>query len=232
MRSKRSAILAFTLLLSVGIAADAQSTALTLSFTGSGITSPVFLLNGNGTLTPLGTARLSINGVLTGSTTSLAFEFLFPDGSTMAAAAAATPAPGTLTGTATIRRRDRCVCRTLRDHSPFPSRRLLETTQILPFTFTGSGALGQGAICAYLLDTGGQAFPAAGGAGTVNITTAAGCPWSFPARRVGSRMPLRAPATAHSRISDFANAGADHSATMTIGGVPYKVEQEGTASPA
>jgi len=103
LRSKRSAILAFTLFLSLGIAADAQSTALTLSFTGSGIgTSLGFFLNGNGTLAPLGTARLSINGVPTGSTTSLAFAFLFPDGSTMAAAAAANPAPGTLTGTATI----------------------------------------------------------------------------------------------------------------------------------
>jgi len=164
LRSKRSAILAFTLFLSLGIAADAQSTALTLSFTGSGIgTSLGFFLNGNGTLAPLGTARLSINGVPTGSTTSLAFAFLFPDGSTMAAAAAANPAPGTLTGTATISGGTGAFAGAMGSFT-FSVAAPFGTSQTLPFTLNGSGALGQGAICAYVLDTGGEAFPAAGGA--------------------------------------------------------------------
>jgi len=229
LRSKRSAILAFTLFLSLGIAADAQSTALTLSFTGSGIgTSLGFFLNGNGTLAPIGTARLSINGVPTGSTTSLAFAFLFPDGSTMAAAAAANPAPGTLTGTATISGGTGAFAGATGSFT-FSVAAPFGTSQTLPFTLNGSGALGQGAICAYVLDTGGEAFPAAGGAGSVNITTAAGCPRSLsgPAGWVTNATSGTGNGTLTYLVT--ANSGPDRSATMTIGGVPYEAEQEGTA---
>jgi len=229
VHSKRSTIFALTLLLSIGLAANAQSTALTLSFTGTGIGTPLgFFLNGTGTLTPLGSARLSINGVPTGSTTSLAFAFLFPDGSTMAAAAAATPAPGTLTGTATITGGTGAFAGATGSFT-FSIAAPFDTSQTLPFTFTGSGALGQGAICGYVLDSGGEAFPAAGGTGTVNITTAAGCPWSLsgPASWVTNATSGTGSGTLTYLVT--ANPGADRSATMTIGGVPYEAEQEGTS---
>ncbi len=229
MHSKRSAIFALTLFLSAGITARAQSTALTLSFTGTGIGTPLaFFLNGTGTLTPLGSARLSINGVPTGSTTSLAFAFLFPDGSTLAAAAAATPAPGTLTGTTTITGGTGAFAGSTGSFT-FSIAAPFDTSQTLPFTFTGSGALGEGAICAYVLDSGGKAFPPAGGTGNVNITTAAGCPWSLsgPASWVTNATSGTGNGTLTYLVT--ANAGADRSATMTIGGVPYEAEQEGTS---
>ncbi len=228
MHSKRSTIFALALLLSAGISANAQSTGLTLSFTGTGINSPIqFQLNGHGTITPLGAATLSITGIPTGSTTSLAFEFLFTDGSTLAAQAAATPAPGTLTGTATITGGAGAYAGaagsfTFSIAAPFGS-------QILPFTFTGSGALGQGSICAYLLDTGGAAFPAGGGNGTVNITTASGCSWSLsgPPSWITSATSGTGNGTLTYLVTS--NAGADRASTMTIGGVPYEVEQNATS---
>src|SRR5579871_2302093 len=178
MHSQRSAIFALTLFLSAGITASAQSTALTLSFTGTGNGSSAgFLLNGTGTITPLGSTRIQVNGTPVGATTSISFEFFVQDNSTLSAEAQVPTAPGTLTGTATINGGTGAYAGatgsfTFSLTAPFGA-------QILPFTLTGSGQLGQGAICGYVLDRGGQAFTAAGGAGTVNIGTATGCPWSL-----------------------------------------------------
>src|ERR1700689_2206185 len=103
MQHQRSAIFALTLLLSAGFSANAQSTALTLSFTGTGNGSSAgFLLNGTGTVTPLGSTRIQVNGTPVGASTSLSFEFLLQDNSTLAAEATVPTAPGTLAGTATI----------------------------------------------------------------------------------------------------------------------------------
>ena len=213
-------------MLSVGLSANAQSTGLTLSFTGTGINSTLgFFLNGHGTITPLGTATLSITGVPTGSTTSLAFAFLFADGSTMAAAASATPGPGTLTGTATITGGTVAYAGATGSFT-FSIAAPFDTSQTLPFTFTGSGALGQGAICADLLDTGGAAFPPAGGTGTVNITTAVGCPWSVagPPNWITNATSGTGSGTLSYQVTP--NAGVDRSVTTTIGGVPYEIEHE------
>ncbi len=226
MHSRRSAIFALTLLLGAGSGAHAQSTGLTLSFTGTGNGSSAgILLNGTGTLTPLGAARLQVTGVPTGSTTSISFEFLLGDATaTLSAEAAATSSAGTLSGTATINGGTGAYAGatgsfTFSITAPFGS-------PILPFTFTGSGALGQGAICTYALDSGGAAFPAAGGNGSVNITTATGCPWSMAGAPSWITSAISGTGSGTLTYHLFANSGADLSATTTIGGVPYDVEQE------
>ena len=103
MHSQRSAIFALTLFLSAGITASAQSTGLTVSFTGTGNGSSAgFLLNGTGTITPLGSTRIQVNGITEGTSTSISFEFFIQDNSTLSAEASVATAPGTFTGTATI----------------------------------------------------------------------------------------------------------------------------------
>ncbi len=225
MHSQRSAVFALILLLGAGITLNAQSTAIALSFTGTGNGSSAgFTLNGTGTFTPLGPARIQINGTPVATSTSLSFEFFVQDNSTLSAEAVVTTAPGTLTGTATINGGTGPYAGatgtfTFSLVAPFGS-------QVLPFTFTGSGALGQGAICTYALDSGGEAFSAAGGTGAVNITTAAGCSWSLlgPPSWVTNATSGTGNGTLTYRV--FSNPGPDLAVTSTIGGVPYDVEQE------
>ena len=230
MHSQRSAVFALILFLSAGITASAQSTGLTLSFTGTGNgSSTSFLLNGTGTVTPLGSTRIQVNGTPEGAITSLSFEFFVQDNSTLSAEAQVVTAPSTLTGTATINGGTGAYAGATGSFSftltaPFGS-------QILPFTLTGSGQLGQGAICGYVLDSGAQAFTAAGGTGTVNITTATGCPWSIagaPSWVVNATSGTGSGALSYQVIP---NAGADQSVTTTIGGVPFEVEQEAASFP-
>lgn len=230
MHSQRSAIFALTLFLSAGISADAQSTALTLSFTGTGNGSSAgFLLNGTGTVTPLGSTRIQVNGTPVGSNTSISFEFFVQDNSTLAAEATVATTPGTLTGTATIDGGTGAYAGatgsfTFTLTAPFGS-------QILPFTLTASGQLGEGAICGYVLDSGGQAFPATGGTGTVNITTATGCPWSLSGAPVWVANATSGTGSGALTYLVTPNAGADRSFTGTIGGVPFEVEQEAGSFP-
>jgi len=230
MHSQRSAIFALTLLLSAGITANAQSTALTLSFTGTGNGSSAgFLLNGTGTITPLGSTRIQVNGTALGATTSISFEFFIQDNSTLSAEATVAAAPGTLTGTANINGGTGAYAGatgsfTFAITAPFGS-------QILPFTLTGSGQLGEGAICGYVLDRGGQAFPAAGGTGTVNITTATGCPWSLAGAPSWITNATSGTGSGALTYLVIPNAGADQSVTATIGGVPFEVEQEAGSFP-
>ncbi len=230
MHSQRSAIFVLTLFLGAGITVNAQSTAITLSFTGTGNgSSGGFFLNGTGTFTPLGSGRLQVTGIPAGSSTSLAFAFLTQDNSTLAAEATVTTTPGTLTGTATISGGTGAYAGatgsfTFTLTAPFGS-------QVLPFTLTGSGQLGEGAICGYVLDSGGRAFPAAGGTGTVNITTAVGCPWSFFGAPSWVTNATAGTGSGALTYLVTANAGADRSGVGTIGGVPFEVEQEAASIP-
>ncbi|MDP9112787.1 MAG: hypothetical protein M3O20_03805, partial [Acidobacteriota bacterium] len=228
MHRQRSAIFALILFLSGGVTASAQSTALALSFTGTGNgSSTSFLLNGTGTVNPLGSARIQVNGTPEGAVTSVSFEFFIEDNSTLSAEAEVATASGTLTGTANINGGTGAYAGatgsfTFSLTAPFGS-------QILPFTLTGSGQLGQGAICGYVLDGGGQAFPATGGTGTVNITTAAGCPWSLAGAPSWILNPTSGTGSGALTYLVGPNAGSDLSATATIGGVPFEVEQEAAA---
>ncbi len=225
MHSQRSAIFALILFLSAGITVNAQSTGLTLSFTGTGNGSSAgFLLNGTGTISPLGSARIQVNGTPEGASTSISFEFFVQDNSTLSAEAQVTTASGTLTGTATINGGTGAYTGATGSFSftltaPFGS-------QILPFTLTGSGQLGEGAICGYVLDSGGQAFPATGGTGSVNITTATGCPWSLAGAPSWVTNSTSGTGSGSLTYRVFTNPGSDLSVTTTIGGVPYDVEQE------
>ncbi len=230
MHSQRSAIFALILFLSAGIPVSAQSTGLTVSFTGTGNgTSAGFLLNGTGIITPLGSTRIQVNGVPEGAITSISFEFFIQDNSTLSAEAQVPTTPNALTGTATINGGTGAYAGatgsfTFTLTAPFGS-------MILPFTLTGSGQLGQGAICGYVLDSGGQAFPATGGTGTVNITTAAGCPWSLAGAPSWVTNATSGTGSGALTYRVFSNAGADQSVTATIGGVPFEIEQEAGSFP-
>ncbi len=227
MHSKRFAIFALALL-STGITARAQSNAISLSFSGTGFgTALAFFLNGTGTFTPLGTASVTITGVPIGNGASLAFAFQFPDGTSLAADGGSTSSGSGLSGTATITGGTGALAGTIGSFTftitaPFSG-------SSFNFTFTGSGTMGQPATCAYTLDTGGEAFPAAGGNGTVNITAPAGCAWSLsgPPAWVINSTSGSGNGTLTYQVT--ANPGADRSATMTIGGVSYEVEQESTS---
>ncbi len=101
------------------------------------------------------------------------------------------------------------------------------TTVLFVLHFTLSPA-----SCSYSLSYGGQAFGAAGGSGSIAVTTSAGCPWSA----VGSLFWIVAGTGSGTGNGDFSfqvlpNAGAARVANLLIGGVPFAIEQEAFAVP-
>ena len=96
------------------------------------------------------------------------------------------------------------------------------------------GAIGGGTGCTYTLDTTvANNVPAAGGGGTVNVTTQPGCPWTSAANpanpntfltvTTGGAMVGSGPMT----WTAAANAGAARSGTITIAGQTFTVNQLG-----
>jgi len=82
--------------------------------------------------------------------------------------------------------------------------------------------------CNYSFSSGGQAFTAAGGAGNITITVAAGCPWT-----VGTLPPFATLTGAGAGTGNGAvtftvavNSGADRSGSFTINGQTFTIEQE------
>ncbi len=92
----------------------------------------------------------------------------------------------------------------------------------LPLTINPAG-------CSYTLSAGGQVFPAAGGNGTINITTAAGCAWSVsgaPAWIVLTT-PLSGSGNATVSYHVVPYAGTAQIASLSVAGISYTVEQQG-----
>ena len=86
--------------------------------------------------------------------------------------------------------------------------------------------LTSGSGCTYTLDAGGQAFPAAGGSGNINIATQSGCAWSMsgPPGWVTNSTSGTGNGTLTYQVT--ANAGVGRTATITIAGVSYIIEQQ------
>lgn len=89
------------------------------------------------------------------------------------------------------------------------------------------------ASCTYTLDLAGQGFPATGGAGTISISTAAGCPWNVgnlpswitptsPASGFGS-------GTITFRVGP--NSGGDLSCSLSLGGQTFTVQETSASFP-
>ena len=87
--------------------------------------------------------------------------------------------------------------------------------------------------CTYQLSLGGQAFSAAGGTGSVTITTAPGCPWSVG--RPPNGITLTSPASGNgSGAVTFvvpANSVGDLTNTFVIAGQSFTIEQEAASIP-
>ncbi len=83
--------------------------------------------------------------------------------------------------------------------------------------------------CNYALSAGGQVFGAAGGSASFSITAPAGCAWSLSEAptwiTLTSAMSGAGSGTIHYQVP--ANTGADQTATITLAGIPYTVEQQG-----
>src|SRR5271170_7601805 len=95
----------------------------------------------------------------------------------------------------------------------------------------GTGGSGGGGTCAYTVNLGGQSFAPAGGTGVVNITANPGCSWS------ASGAPSWVTFTTGSGNGNgsasyivAANSGGDRSASVTMAGQAFTIEQEGSVS--
>ena len=98
------------------------------------------------------------------------------------------------------------------------------TFQLLNYSITDSAV----AQCSYTLDSGGQAFPVGGGNAAVNVTSPVGCNWNVTGAPNWVTFAGAMSGSGNGALSYQVgtNSGSDRSATMTVGGVPFVVEQE------
>jgi len=85
--------------------------------------------------------------------------------------------------------------------------------------------------CVSTLSPGGQAFGPAGGTGSINITTAPGCPWGVFNIPNWVTLTSSASGTGSGSVSYqvYPNVGGpDHSGTLTVTNISFTIEQEGT----
>jgi len=93
----------------------------------------------------------------------------------------------------------------------------------------GSGGPGS---CTYAISPTDQSFPAAGGTGTITVTTQSGCVWSETnalswVTLTGSTSGT---GTGSATFQVSANTGAERTGTFTIAGATFTIEQVGSAS--
>ena len=86
-----------------------------------------------------------------------------------------------------------------------------------------------GSLCNFTFNSGGEAFPATGGSGTVNITTTTGCPWSLTNGPTWVTGATSGSGNGALTFQVTANGGAARSASLTIAGLPFNVEQQAAA---
>jgi hypothetical protein len=81
--------------------------------------------------------------------------------------------------------------------------------------------------CTYALSAGGQAFPAAGGIGSVSVTAPSGCSWAVSNPLSWVTLSGGASGTGDGTVTYqvVANAGGAQSGNLTIVGLPFTVEQ-------
>jgi hypothetical protein len=88
-------------------------------------------------------------------------------------------------------------------------------------------------LCTYSLSSGGQSFTAAGGTGTITITTSATCPWSIGALPAGVTITSPSSGTGNGTVTFQVSptSGADSSNSFTIAGTTFTIEQQASAIP-
>ena len=86
-------------------------------------------------------------------------------------------------------------------------------------------------VCTYTLSSGGQAFTAAGGSGTITITAPAGCNWSVGSLPAGVTLTSTPTGSGNGTVtfSVAPNAGGDVSASFTVAGQNFTIEQQATS---
>ena len=96
------------------------------------------------------------------------------------------------------------------------------TSAASPLTITGS------LPCTYSFSSYGQAFPAAGGAGDIAITVAAGCPWTVGALPPFATLTSSGSGSGNGTVTFTValNSGGDRSGSFTINGQNVTIEQE------
>ena len=103
--------------------------------------------------------------------------------------------------------------------------------QVLSIDQAGSN----GVPCSYSLSASGQQFTASGGAGSVNITTQAGCPWTVQNSASWMTIVSGGSGTGSGTFSYTVAANPDvtpRSTTLQIGGQNYTVLQDGAMPPS
>ncbi len=85
--------------------------------------------------------------------------------------------------------------------------------------------------CTYTLSSGGQGFPAAGGSGSIAITTGIGCPWSMSGAPLWITGATSGSGSGTLTYQVAQNVGADQSITVTVAGLLFTIEQEGGSIP-
>ncbi|HVS31410.1 MAG TPA: BACON domain-containing protein [Thermoanaerobaculia bacterium] len=102
------------------------------------------------------------------------------------------------------------------------------TMTIAEQTFTVT----QDAGCAFSISPVSEHFTAAGGTGSVNVSTAAGCDWTAVSNDLWITIQMGSNGSGSGTVnySVGANDGASRSGTMTIAGQTFTVEQDGAAA--
>ena len=116
--------------------------------------------------------------------------------------------------------------------------------RVLTFAHGGTGVLYAGTgggvfkvtpspTCSVVLSGGGQVFPATGGSGALTITAPQGCAWSVSGTHSGVTFTSPTSGTGNGTITYQVApaAGTVGSATITIAGVPFTIEQQPPSIP-
>lgn len=80
--------------------------------------------------------------------------------------------------------------------------------------------------CTYSLSAGGQVFPAAGGSGTITVTTAQGCAWNVSGTPVWVTGANSGSGAGPLNYQVVANPGAARTTTLTVAGISFNIEQQ------
>jgi hypothetical protein len=91
---------------------------------------------------------------------------------------------------------------------------------------------GTSSTCTYTLNPGGQAFIAAGGNGTINVTADAGCSWTATSSLSWVTITSGASGTGNGAINYqvAANSGTARSGSLTVAGLSFTVEEASTST--
>jgi hypothetical protein len=89
------------------------------------------------------------------------------------------------------------------------------------------------ADCSYQLSAGGQVFAASGGSAAIVVTADAGCPWSVSGQPSWVTLTSKSNGNGSSTVAYTvaSNTGADRTASLTVAGVTFRIEQTGPTLP-